>query len=113
MLPDFLHGDGIASEEFHLLLEPDDIGFECTNVTPSLIMRRHLVTAQSERQTISSRVDKERQKRNTPSGAHEKWMTKWEKDDLRIGRSEGEDGGDFEQFGPTPVRAFTAKVGVL
>jgi len=62
VLPDFLHGDGIASEEFHLFLEPDDIVFECTNVTPSLIMRRHLVTVQSEGHTISSRVDKERQK---------------------------------------------------
>lgn len=58
MLRDLLHGDGIASKKLHLLLEPDDIVLECTNVTASLIMGRHLVTVQSKEQPISSRVDK-------------------------------------------------------
>lgn len=38
VLRNLLHRDRIASEELHLLLEPDDIPLERTNVTTPLIM---------------------------------------------------------------------------
>ena len=33
--------------------------------------------------------------------------------DLRIGCSEGEDSGDFKQFGPPSIRTPAAKIGML
>jgi hypothetical protein len=38
VLPNALHGDRNVPKEFHLLLEPDDILLESTDITTPLIM---------------------------------------------------------------------------
>ena len=63
MLHDFLHDGRVTSKELHLFLEPDNIFLECTNVTASLIVRRHLITVQSEEKSISARVIKYEKKK--------------------------------------------------
>ena len=68
MLHDFLHDGRVTSKELHLFLEPDNIFLECTNVTASLIVRRHLITVQSEEKSISARVIKYEKKNKNKRG---------------------------------------------
>ena len=103
VLHNLLHGDWIASEELHLLLEPNDVFLEGANITPPLIMGGHLVTVWWEgAQLISTCKIKVTKGEDAVNAIDVK--------DLRVGSSKREDRGDFEQLGPSPIRTSAAEV---
>lgn len=48
VLHNLFHDDWVAPKELHLLLKPNDVFLECTNVAAPLVVGRHLVTARTQ-----------------------------------------------------------------